>query len=438
MAEVERGKVAITDLPERLLIDHLDSRGRGIAHHGQLRVVCDGALPGEVIRATRYERSRRHVIAQAYTIEQAAEARVTPLCRYFGECGGCQLQHARYDAQLAYKESHLKQNLAEYGDVSPLSWLPALPSSPFHYRRRVRLSARMGDEGDVILGFHRKLHSYLLDISACPVLEPRMHMLLEPLHAVLAQLSVRHRLPQIEMSCGDQEVAVVFRHLLPLSNNDRSVLRHFAELHDVLVFTQAAGPESLLPLISEQMTSLQYSFPKYQTRLVFAPTDFIQANAQVNQNLVAAMMQLLDVQEHDVILDLFCGIGNFSLPLARYARSVIGVEGHPALVAQAQFNAEHNGLRNVQFRQADLNTWVPDVAHTKLLIDPPREGAIEIIKRLPGDSAETIVYVSCMPKTLARDARYLVHQRGYTLTKAGIVDMFPQTRHVETIAVFQR
>ena len=438
MSDVERGNVAVTDLPERLFIDRLDSRGRGIAYHGELSVVCDGALPGEVIHATHYERRRRHLIAQAYTIEHSAEARVTPLCRYFGECGGCQFQHARYDAQLAYKESYLKQQLAEYGDVSPLSWLPALPSSPFHYRRRVRLGVRMHEEGDVILGFHRKQHSYLLDISACPVLEPRLHVLLGPLHDVLAQLSIRHRLPQIEMSCGDQEVAVVFRHLLPLSNNDRAILRHFAELHEVLVFTQAAGPESLLPLISEQMTTLQYSFPKHQTRLVFAPTDFIQANAQVNHTLVDAVLQELDVQEQDVILDLFCGMGNFSLPLARYARSVIGVEGHPALVAQAQFNADHNGLHNIRFLQADLNTWAPDIAHNKLLIDPPREGAIDIIKRLPSDSAETIVYVSCMPRTLARDARYLVHQRGYRLTKAGIVDMFPQTKHVEAIAVFQR
>jgi 23S rRNA (uracil1939-C5)-methyltransferase len=422
----------------QLSIERLDSQGRGLATHDETTVVCDGALPGEIVHVTQYKQRRKLAIAQDYSLVHAAEARVAPLCRYFGECGGCQLQHARYDAQLAYKESHLKQFLVQYGEVTPAHWLPTLSDSPFHYRRRVRLGVRMLNNDDVIIGFRRKHSSYLLDIRVCPVLEPRLHMLLEPLHQLVPQLSVRHRLPQIEMSCGEQEVALVFRHLLPLSENDQGLLREFALLHEVLVFTQTGNPDSMQALQVTQATSLQYSFPRHQIRLTYAATDFIQANAQVNQLLLDQVMTQLDVQEQDVVLDLFCGIGNFSLPLARYARAVVGIDAQPALVERARYNADHNGLRNTQFQHADLTRWSPDIKCSKLLIDPPREGAIDVIKRLSGDTADIIVYVSCQPRTLARDARYLVHQLGYTLMKAGVVDRFPQTRHVEAVAVFER
>lgn len=422
----------------QISIDRLDSHGRGLATHGEMTVVCDGALPGETVHVTQYKQRRQLAFALDYTLVHAAEARVAPLCRYFGECGGCQLQHARYDAQLAYKESHLKQFLEQYGEVKPLHWLPTLSDSPFHYRRRVRLGVRILKNDEIIIGFRRKHSSYLLDIQVCPVLDPRLHMLLEPLHQLVPQLSVRHRLPQIEMSCGELEVAVVFRHLLPFSENDRALLREFALLHDVLVFTQAGNPDSLQALQTTQATSLQYSFPRHQIRLTYAATDFIQANAQVNQLLLDQVITQLDVQEHDVVLDLFCGIGNFSLPLARYARAVVGIDAHPALVERARYNADHNGLRNAQFLHADLTCWAPDMKCSKLLIDPPREGALAVIKRLPADTADIIVYVSCQPRTLARDARYLVHQLGYTLAKVGVVDMFPQTKHVEAIAVFER
>lgn len=426
------------DIPLELYIERLDSRGRGVATHGEMTVACDGALPGETVRITKRKQRRQLVVAEEYTIVRQCEARIASLCRYFGECGGCQLQHARYDAQLAYKESQLKQTLEQYGDVRPTHWLTALSDSPYHYRRRVRLGVRSLGNDEIIIGFHRKHHSYLLDIQACPVLDPRLHMLLEPLHQLVAQLSVRQRLPQIEMTTGELEIAVVFRHLQPMSKNDCELLREFAEQHAVLVFTQAAGPESIRALTTAQATSLQYRFDRHQLRLTYAPTDFVQANAQVNQLLVDQVIALLDIQDNDVLLDLFCGIGNFSLPLARYARAVIGIEGHPGLVARARYNAEHNGLRNVQFQHADLTHWTPDIKCNKLLLDPPREGAIEVIKRLPDDAAQTIVYVSCEPRTLARDARYLVHHRGYTLSKAGVVDMFPQTRHIEVVALFER
>ena len=428
----------VLDASLELPIERLDSHGRGLASHAGMTVICKGALPGEVVHITQFKQRRQLLYAQEFRLVQAAEARVSPLCRYFGECGGCQLQHARYDAQLAYKESYLKQSLQHYGEISPAQWLPALADSPFHYRRRVRLGVRVISNDEIIIGFRRKHRSYLLDIQVCPILDPRLHMLLEPLHEVVAQLSVRHRLPQIEMSSGELEVAVVFCHLLPLSDNDRALLREFADLHQVLVFTRAVGSDSIQSIVSGQATTLQYSLPRHQIRLTYAATDFIQANAQMNELLVDQIIEHLEVQEHDSVLDLFCGIGNFSLPLARYARTVSGVEGHPTLVARARINAEHNGLRNVQFQHADLTRWSPDSHYNKLLLNPPRAGAMDVIQRLPVAAADTLVYMSCMPRTLARDVQYLVHQCGYTLTKAGVVDMFPQTRHVEAIAVLQR
>lgn len=419
-------------------IDRLDRHGRGVASHAEQMLVCDGALPGEVVHITELKQHRNLVAAKAFTIVRSAEARVTPPCRYFGECGGCQLQQARYDAQLFYKQSYLKQCLLAIGDVRPEQWLPALAASPFHYRRRVRLGVRVINTDQIVIGFHRKHRSYLLDILACPVLDPRLHLLLEPLHQLVSQLSVRHRLPQIEMSAGELEVAIVIRHLLPLSHNDCILLRDFAEQHKALVFTQTGASEVPQPLQNVQATSLQYNLERHQIQLTFAATDFIQANARVNELLIDQLLAQLDVKESDVVLDLFCGIGNFSLPLARYTRQVVGVEGQTPLVERARYNAEHNGLRNVQFEQADLTQWEPNLKYNKLLLNPPREGAIDIIKRLPADAPEMIVYVSCMPRTLARDLRYLVHHRGYRLRRTGLVDMFPQTKHIETMVVLQR
>ncbi|MEJ2397672.1 MAG: 23S rRNA (uracil(1939)-C(5))-methyltransferase RlmD [Gammaproteobacteria bacterium] len=420
-----------------LHIEKLDSRGRGVAMHGDLPVICDGALPGELVRIEQSEQSRRILKAQSYSVVRPVEARITPLCRYFGECGGCQLQQARYDAQVAYKESQLKHCLEKYGDVCPEQWLASLTSAAYHYRRRVRLGVRTLANGEVIIGFHRKNHFYLLDIETCPILEPRLHLLLGPLHQLVASLSVKQRVPQIEMSCGEQEVAVVIRHLLPLSPYDELTLRDFARDNQLILFTQAQGPESICPLQVGQTSTLQYSLQRHQVRLTFSPTDFIQANASINAQMLDAVLLQLDIQENDSVLDLYSGIGNFSLPLARYAHKVTGIEGNPELVARARYNADHNGLSNVRFQHADLNSWEPDFKFNKVILDPPRQGAMNMIKTL-SDTADTIVYVSCMPRTLARDARYLVHRSGYRLIRAGLIDMFPQTRHIEAIAVFKR
>lgn len=420
-----------------LEIDCLDSRGRGIAVHADRQVICDGALPGEHVHVTDYEVRRGVFRATSYEITRSVDTRISPQCQYFGECGGCQLQQAQHAVQLAYKQYYLRQCLVQYGALSPERWMPAQSGSAYHYRRRVRLSVRVTDAGEVILGFRRKNRSYLLDLDACPVLEPRLHNLLAPLHRLVSGLSIRQRLPQIEMSYSEQEVAIVLRHLLPFSPRDIGYLSDFAKTYQLLVFTQSRGPESVVPLERNQARSLQYRFRHHQLYLNYAPTDFIQANAEMNGKLVDTVLQQLDVQKSDVVLDLYCGIGNFSLPLARYAHSVIGIEAHPELVARARSNAQLNGLHNVDFCQADLNDWLPDTRYNKVLLDPPREGAMDVIKQLPSTLGR-IVYVSCLPRTLARDARYLVHRCGYRFTAVGVVDMFPQTRHVEAVAVFER
>jgi len=406
--------------------------------HAGVTVVCDGTLPGELVKVVQFQPRRGRYLAHRFALEEPAAARVMPACPVFGECGGCQLQHARYAEQLAYKESLLRQALIDYGNVEPAIWMPSLSGDPFQYRRRVRLRVRQLRNGEIIIGFHRKAHSYLLDISECPVLEPRMQKLLVPLHRLVKELSVRARLPQIELCSGDSTVAVVVRHLCDLSGADQEHLREFARQQQVQIYTQAAGPDSIKPLAGMPSATLEYALPGQRIRLQYAANDFIQANARVNAMLVQRVLDVLAPTARDQILDLYAGIGNFSLPLARYAGAVTGVEFHPGLVARARDNATRNDLGNLRFLQADLDQWQLHGHYNKVLIDPPREGAMHMVKQVATLAPDTIVYVSCQPRTLGRDARYLVHAAGYRLCRAGLVDMFPQTRHIEAIAVFAK
>jgi len=406
--------------------------------HAGVTVVCDGTLPGELVKVVQFQPRRGRYLAHRFALEEPVAARVMPACPVFGECGGCQLQHARYAEQLAFKQVLLRQALIDYGNVEPATWLPSLSGDPFLYRRRVRLRVRQMSNDEIIIGFHRKAHSYLLDISECPVLEPRLQNLLAPLHVLVKELSVRARLPQIELCSGDDSVAVVVRHLRDLSVADLEHLREFARQQQVQVYTQAAGPDSLRPLAGMPSAALEYILPGQRIRLRYAPNDFIQANAQVNAMLVQRVLELLAPTPQDQILDLYAGIGNFSLPLAHYAGAVTGVEFHPGLVARARDNAARNELGNLRFLQADLEQWQVQGDYNKVLIDPPREGAMHAVKQLARLAPDSIVYVSCLPRTLARDARYLVHAAGYRLSRVGLVDMFPQTRHIEALAVFEK
>lgn len=398
----------------------------------------EGALPGELARVAIVDRRRRHEFARALAIEAPSAERRAPRCPHFGLCGGCATQHASLAAQLAAKQDWLVQNLARIGKVESEQLLPALTGPEWGYRHRARLSVRrVPKKGGVLVGFRERRSSYVADLRECPVLPGHVSALIVPLKALAESLSVRARLPQIEVAVADNATALVFRHLEPLTDEDRAHLREFAEHHRVHVWLQPRGPESAHPFHPAQ-SELFYELPEFAVRLHFRPTDFTQVNHAVNRLLVGRAIELLDPRPGERIADLFCGLGNFSLPIARRGAEVIGFEGSRELVERARANAAANGLV-AQFEVMDL--FAPNLGpygrFDKLLIDPPRQGAIEVVKALGAPRPQRIVYVSCDPATLARDAGVLVHTGSYRLMAAGVVNMFPHTAHVESIALFE-
>ncbi len=399
----------------------------------------EGALPFERVEGEVVSRRKSFDFLRSKTILQASPGRVTPHCPHFGVCGGCATQHADDRTQMAAKQRWLEENLARIGKLAPESMLPIVYGQSWGYRCRARLSVRRVDKkGGVLVGFRERRSTWVTDMRQCPVLPLAIAALIGPLRELIETLSVRSRLPQVEVAAGDNATALVFRHLLPLTAEDLSLLRAFADRHGVHVWLQPGGPESVQPL-HPASSELFYELPEFGIRLRFRPTDFTQVNFGVNRILVSRAVRLLDPQPGERIADLFCGLGNFSLPLARRGAQVIGFEGSGELIARARENAASNGLV-AQFEKADLfrSDLSPWGEFAKILLDPPREGAIEIVKSLPVDGPRRIVYVSCDPATLARDAAVLVHAKGYRLTAAGVVNMFPHTAHVESIASFER
>ena len=403
----------------------------------------EGALPGERARVAIVEHKRRHEFARALAIENASAERRAPRCPHFGICGGCVTQHATLQAQLAAKQDWLLQNLARIGKVTPERVTAPISGAEWAYRHRARLSVRrVPKKGGVLVGFRERRSTYVAELGECAVLPEHVSALIVPLKALVEKLSVRARLPQIEVAVGDNATALVFRHLDPLTDDDRAHLAAFAEGHGIHVWLQPAGPQSAHPFHPAE-SHLYYELPEFGVRLDFRPTDFTQVNHAVNRLLVARAIELLDPQPGERIADLFCGLGNFSLPMARRGAEVIGFEGAGELVERARHNAAANGLM-AQFEAMDL--FAPNLApygpFAKLLIDPPRQGAIEVVKAIGASFDERrprrVVYVSCDQATLARDAGVLVHTQGYALTAAGIVNMFPHTAHVESIALFER
>ena len=401
-------------------------------------VFVDGALPGERAAVRIMTGGRRFDLGRADRLLNESPGRRTPRCPHFGVCGGCATQHADLATQMAAKQDWLLQNLARIGKVQPERVLPMLSGEEWGYRHRARLSVRRVEKKGVMVGFRERRSTYVTDMHQCPVLPARMSALIDPLRTLIEQLSVHSRLPQVEIAVGDNAAALVLRHLLPLSAEDHAHLRAFAREHGVHLWLQPGGPETAAPFEPAQ-SDLYYELPEFQVRLYFRPTDFTQVNHAVNRELVARALQVLEPQPGERIADLFCGLGNFSLPLARRGAQVIGFEGSGELVARARANAASNDLV-AQFEQMDL--FAPHLApygpFDKLLIDPPRQGAIEIVKALEAPLPGRIVYVACDPATLARDAGVLVHTKGYRLVAAGVVNMFPHTAHVESIALFER
>jgi len=438
-----RSRARLPAEPVELEITGLSHDGRGVASWDGKKVFVHGALTGEQALVQITERLRRYDEGHALSIKKAAAERVEPACRHYGRCGGCALQHLSGAGQLAAKQDSLLQNLERIGNVRPQLILPPLQGPQWHYRRKARLSVRwVRKKESALVGFRERSSGFVTEMDSCEVLDSRVASILPGLRQLIGGLQARESIPQIEVACGDDECALVFRHMEALSHSDTEALRQFALEHQVAVLLQPKGPDSIHALEPESVR-LGYGLPEFDLRLEFGPSDFTQVNAELNRLMLQAAMRLLQPGKADCVLDLFCGLGNFTLPLARLAGHVVGVEGDQGLVEGARANAMANHLSNVEFHVANL---MEDQQHaawwqhrfSQVLIDPPRSGALEVLPLIAATSAERLLYVSCHPASLARDAGILVHEHGFRLESAGIMDMFPQTGHVESIALFSR
>jgi len=430
---------------EVLAVESLDQEGRGVARRDGKAVFIEGALPGETVTCSTYRKKTAYEVATLGEVLKPSAQRVAPRCRYFGYCGGCSLQHLDARAQVAVKQRVLEDSLWHIGRVRPDQILPAIHGPAWGYRHRARLAARhVPKKGGALVGFHEKRSSYVADMASCEVLPERMSALLRPLRELVNALSIRNRLPQIEIAAGDEADVLVLRLLEPLQPPDVESLRRFADQHRVRLYLQPGGPESARPMSAGDEADLYYALPEFDLKIRFSPTEFTQVNHAVNQVLVRRALALLDPQPGERIADMFCGIGNFTLAIARRGATVVGVEGSAELARRAARNAELNALSAaVNFVEMDLyrldaGGFAELGRFDRMLLDPPRDGAVELVKALPEGAPRRLVYVSCNPGTLARDAAVLTQTRGYRLSAAGVVNMFPHTSHVESIAVFDR
>lgn len=429
-------------------VESLDVEGRGIARHEDKVAFIAGALPYETVRAEITRSKPNYDVAQVTEVLKPSASRVQPKCSYFGVCGGCAMQHVHPRAQVAVKQRVLEDNLERIGKVTPETILRPIMGPTWHYRYRARLTARhVSKKGSVLVGFFEKQPRYVTDMTSCQILPEHVSALLPILREVVGKLSIRERMPQIEVAVGQENTVLVFRNLESLTEPDEVVLREFADAHGVDVWLQPKGPDTVYPFYP-QREALYYDLPEFGVRMPYRPTDFTQVNFHINRVLVGRAVRLLDVQADERVADFFCGLGNFTLPLATRAAHVVGVEGSTQLNERALQNAKVNGLdHKTEFHCRNLfEVTVDDLRGLgrldKYLVDPPREGAEALCLAL-ADLAENerpqrIVYVSCNPGSLARDAGILVGKVGYKIKSAGIVNMFPHTAHVESIAVFER
>ncbi len=430
---------------QKLAVQSLDQEGRGVARRDGKTIFIEGALTGEVVTCTTRLSKSSYEIATLDAVVRASAARTAPRCPYFGSCGGCAMQHLDVRAQVAAKQRVLEGNLWHIGRLKPEQILPAIHGPAWAYRQRARLSVRyVAKKGGALVGFRERHSTYVADMRSCEVLPPRLSRLIGPLRELVSALSIRSRLPQIEIAVGDAVDALVVRVLDAPSTADAALLREFADRYSVRLYLQPRGPESAYLFHPAEGAELYYDLPEFDLRIGFAPTEFTQVNYAVNQVLVRRAISLLDPQPGERVGDLFCGVGNFTLAIARRGAFVTGIEGSSGLVGRAASNAAANGLGELaRFVEMDLArlsaaTLTGMGPFDRLLLDPPRDGAMGVIKNLPDPAPARIVYVSCSPDTLARDASVLVHARGYRLSAAGVINMFPHTAHVESIAVFDR
>jgi 23S rRNA (uracil1939-C5)-methyltransferase len=446
----------MTATDEWLKVESLDLEAQGVAHNAEGKVVfIDGALPGEEVQVSVQRRKNNWEQATLVALRQESSQRVVPACRHFGTCGGCKMQHFHVGAQVATKQRALEDALWHLGKVKPERVLRPIEGPAWGYRYRARLSVRYVLKKErVLVGFHERKSSYVADMDSCEVLPPHLSAMLVPLRDLVAGMDQRDRLPQIEVAVGDEVTALVLRHLEPLSAPDLQRLRDFAAHHGVQWWLQPKGPETV-HLLDTDGPQLAYSLPEFGITMPFKPTDFTQVNHHINRVLVSRALRLLEAGPNERVIDWFCGLGNFTLPIATQAHQVLGIEGSETLVKRSRENAALNGLAaKTSFESRNLFEITPEEltrygAADKWLVDPPREGAFALVKALadlvvePAGAAEfrapgRIVYVSCNPATLARDAGLLMHQAGYRCVAAGAINMFPHTAHVESMAVFDK
>jgi len=424
-------------------IEDLSHDGRGVARVEGKAVFVSGALAGERVRMKFTGKHRHYDEAIIEEVLRPSPDRVTPQCAHFGVCAGCALQHLSPAAQIAAKQKVLIENLERIGKVQPKTLLPALVDSPWGYRRKARLGVKYVDKkGRVLVGFRETNGRYIADIKRCEVLHPAVGTRIEAIAALVESLEARNTIPQIEVAAGDDLVALIFRHLHPLSPADTDKLVEFGNAHMLGIYVQPGGVDSVAALWPENAI-LSFRVPADDVEIEFQPLDFIQVNAGMNLRMIEQTLRLLDPRAGDRVLDLFCGLGNFTLPIARHVAGIAGVEGEAGLVRRAEANAERNNVHNAKFHVADLSVDQRDTSwaradHELLLLDPPRSGAAAVLEYLPRRPTRRIVYVSCHPGSLARDAGILVERHGFRLASAGVMDMFPHTAHVESIAVFER
>ena len=428
------------------IIESLDHEARGITRLEGKTIFVEGALPGEKVEYTSFRRKPNYEVAQADRILKASPDRVAPKCPHYGSCGGCSMQHLDSTAQVAAKQRVLESNLWHLGRLRAEQLYAPIHGPAWGYRFRARLAARfVAKKGGMLIGFHERKSSYIADMTTCPNLPPHVSKLLVPLRELVAGLSISAAMPQVELAVGEHITALVLRNLEALTAADEARVKAFADRHDVVFYLQPQGPATAYRFYPLEGPRLTYALPEYAIEHAFSPTEFTQVNHAVNRVLVRRAMALLDPRPGERIADMFCGLGNFTLPIARLGAQVVGVEGSRELVRRAGENAAANGLADkVEYGVANLFEATSESLAAlgrfdKMLIDPPREGALELVKAIdPEQAPRRIVYVSCNPSTLARDAAILVSQKGYRLLGAGVVNMFPNTSHVESIALFEK
>ncbi len=439
------------------VIESLDQEGRGVTHADGKAIFVDGALPGEKVTYQLTRSKKDYDFAKVVAVISQSSLRVTPKCQHFGLCGGCKLQHLSFTGQVAAKQRVLESDIKHIGKTKAVNILPPLYGPAWGYRHKARLSVKYVIKKErVLVGFNEKGTRYVADMNSCEVLTPAVSALIVPLQDMIVQLSLRQQIPQIELAVGEKQkaaphdeqasknIVLIFRIMDALLPTDEVLLKAFADEHGVNIWTQTKGPDTVKPFYPLAAPSLQYSLNEFDLTYPFKPNEFTQVNPEINQVMVRRAIQLLQPQQSERIADFFCGIGNFTLPIARSGAKVIGYEGLENLVARAVESASLNGLENTQFDVSDLfkmtDESLTDLGRfDKWLVDPPRDGAYDLVKSINDSNApQRIVYVSCNPATLARDIDILVNDKGYELSATGVINMFPHTMHVESIALLQK